>query len=82
VIYRPKAGFAAPLRHWLRHDLRSMVDDTLNESDVRRRGYFDPHAVRRLIEDDRAGVLDGSYTVFALMCFELWCRRFVDEAAA
>jgi len=78
VIYRPKAGFAAPLRQWLRHDLRSLVDDTLNESDVRRRGFFDPAAVQRLIADDRSGRVDGSYTVFALMCFELWCRGTVD----
>jgi asparagine synthase (glutamine-hydrolysing) len=77
VINRPKAGFTAPLRHWLRHDLRAMVDDTLNESDVLRRGFFDPGAVRRLVEMDRSGAVDGSYSVFALMCFELWCRRFV-----
>ncbi|MGE3341960.1 MAG: asparagine synthase (glutamine-hydrolyzing) [Vicinamibacterales bacterium] len=82
VIHRPKAGFAAPLRQWLRHDLRALVDDTLNESDVQRRGFFNPAAVRKLIADDRAGAVDGSYTVFALMCFELWCRRFVDNAAA
>ncbi|HUR21340.1 MAG TPA: asparagine synthase (glutamine-hydrolyzing) [Vicinamibacterales bacterium] len=78
VIYRPKAGFGAPLRHWLRHDLRAMVDDTLNESGVRHRGFFDAAAVRRLVEMDRSGAIDGSYTVFALICFELWCRRFVD----
>lgn len=79
VIYRPKTGFGAPLRRWLRLELRSAVDDTLNESVVRRRGFFDPTAVRRLIAADGAGAIDGSYTIFALMCFELWCRRFVDR---
>ena len=78
VVYRAKAGFGAPLRHWLRNDLRTMVDDTLNESDVRRRGFFEPGAVKRLVEMDRRGAVDGSYSVFALICFELWCRRFVD----
>jgi len=82
VIYRPKAGFAVPLRQWLRHDLRALVNDTLNESDVRRRGFFDPVAVKQLIADDRAGRVDGSYTVFALMCFELWCRGSVDGSAS
>ena len=46
---------------------------------LRRRGFFDPAAVQRLIDADRAGTIDGSYTIFALMCFELWCRRFVDR---
>ena len=78
VIYRPKSGFGAPLRRWLREELRSKVDDTLDSAALRRRGFFDPIAVRRLIELDRAGAIDASYTIFALMCFELWCRRFVD----
>jgi asparagine synthase (glutamine-hydrolysing) len=78
VIYRPKRGFGAPLRRWLRKELRSQVDDTLDSATLRRRGFFDPLAVRRLIDLDRRGAIDGSYTIFALMCFELWCRRFVD----
>jgi len=67
------------LRRWLRHELRPMVDDTLDESAVRRRGFFEPAAIRRLIGLDRQGAIDGSYTIFALMCVELWCRRFVDR---
>ena len=79
VIYRPKSGFGAPLRRWLQKELRAQVDDTLDATALRRRGFFDPSAVRRLIERDRAGQVDGSYTIFALMCFEMWCRRFVDR---
>jgi asparagine synthase (glutamine-hydrolysing) len=78
VVYRPKTGFGAPLRRWLRQELREQVEETLSASSLGRRGLFDPGAVHRLVEGDRAGRVDGSYTIFALMCFELWCRRFVD----
>jgi asparagine synthase (glutamine-hydrolysing) len=78
VIYRPKSGFGAPLRRWLRHELRGKVEDTLDSSVLRQRGFFDPLRVRALVDDDRQGRIDGSYTIFALMCFELWCRRFID----
>jgi asparagine synthase (glutamine-hydrolysing) len=79
IIYRPKSGFGAPLRRWLRNELRSKVDDTLDSATLRRRGFFNPLAVHRLIDADRRGAVDASYTIFALMCFELWCRRFVDR---
>jgi len=79
VIYRPKSGFGAPLRRWLRQELRTRVDETLDAAVLRSRGFFEPAAVRRLIELDRGGSIDGSYTIFALMCFELWCRKFVDR---
>ncbi|HVO47313.1 MAG TPA: asparagine synthase (glutamine-hydrolyzing), partial [Steroidobacteraceae bacterium] len=57
VIYRPKTGFGAPLRRWLRAELREMVDDTLSAAALRRRGFFDPAAVRRLVDADRAGAV-------------------------
>jgi asparagine synthase (glutamine-hydrolysing) len=79
VIYRPKSGFGAPLRRWLSNELRPMVDETLEAGSLRRRGFFDPAAVHGLIALDRAGRIDGSYTIFALMCIELWCRRFLSS---
>jgi asparagine synthase (glutamine-hydrolysing) len=79
AIYRPKSGFGAPLRRWMRNELREMVNDTLESGALRRRGFFEPQSVQRLIDLDRQGAIDGSYTIFALMCFELWCRRFVDR---
>lgn len=79
IIYRKKSGFGAPLRRWLRQELRPMVEDTLDVATLRRRGLFDPEAVKHLIAQDLAGTVDGSYTIFALMCIELWCRRFIDR---
>lgn len=79
VIYRSKTGFGAPLRHWLRNELSGLVADTLNTDAVRRRGIFNPDAVNRLVECDRAGSVDGAYTIFALVSVELWCRRFLGS---
>ena len=78
VIYRGKSGFGAPLRRWLKLELRPMVEEILSESSLRSRGIFEPSAVRRLIDLDADGRVDGSYTIFALMCIELWFRRFID----
>jgi asparagine synthase (glutamine-hydrolysing) len=79
VISREKTGFGAPLRRWLRNELRDQVDDTLSTASLRNRGLFSPEAVHTLIAQDRAGRVDGAYTIFALMCFEKWCRMFVDQ---
>ena len=79
IVHRPKAGFGAPLRRWLQHDLRELVDDTLSGATVDRRGLFDPVAVATLIADDRAGRVDAAYTILGLMCIEIWCRHFLDS---
>ena len=81
MIYRKKSGFSAPLRNWMRGELRDTVEETLNEHALRARGLFDPKAVRKLVELDRDGRVDGAYTILALMCVEIWCRQFVDAPA-
>lgn len=81
VIYRPKTGFGAPLRHWLRHELRELVDDTLSAETLRRRGLFDPLAVAALVAYDRDGRVDAAYTILGLVCIEIWCRQFLDKAS-
>ena len=79
VLNRPKTGFGAPLRQWLRGPLRALLNDTLSSSALHRRGLFDPVGVQQLIVDDAAGRVDGSYALLALLCVELWCQRFIDQ---
>jgi asparagine synthase (glutamine-hydrolysing) len=80
IIDRPKAGFGAPLRRWMRGEMQELVHDLLSRSTIARRGLFDATAVEELLESDRCGRVDASYTLFSLMCIELWCQRFIDTA--
>jgi asparagine synthase (glutamine-hydrolysing) len=78
VIYRPKAGFGAPLRQWLRGPLKTVVNDVLSESSVTKRGLFDHDAIEMLITRDERGEIDAAYPIFAMISLELWCRQFID----
>lgn len=79
VIYRPKTGFGAPLRHWLTSELKELVLDVLSIDSLRSRGLFNPEAVHRLIRQNEQGEIDASYTIFSLLAIEIWCRRFLDQ---
>ena len=78
VIYRPKTGFGAPLRRWMRHELRELSGDLLCADSLKRRGLFEPSAVLRLIAANDAGRVDASYSLLSLMCIEIWCRTYLD----
>ncbi len=78
VIYRPKAGFGAPLRGWLKNDLRNLMNDTLSKEKIVKRGLFSPSEVHSLISNNDNGKIDASYNIFSLMCIELWFERFID----
>jgi asparagine synthase (glutamine-hydrolysing) len=79
VIHRPKAGFGAPVRRWLRGELKDWIADILSTDTLRSRGLFDADAVTALVADDRAGRVDAAYTILGLACIEVWCQNFIDR---
>jgi asparagine synthase (glutamine-hydrolysing) len=78
ILYRPKTGFGAPLRSWIRGPLRTYVDDVLSTERLTRRNIFDVSAVRKLIADNQQGREDAAYTIFSILCIEIWCSHFID----
>jgi asparagine synthase (glutamine-hydrolysing) len=79
VIYRSKSGFGVPLRKWLKNELSDILFDTLSKKSIESRGVFSFDAVQKLINADRNGMVDATYSIFSLICIELWCRLFVDK---
>jgi asparagine synthase (glutamine-hydrolysing) len=80
VIDRRKMGFGVPIAAWLRNELRELARDTLTDTTARQRGYFDPLAVRRLLDEHDSG-LDRANRLWALLQLELWFRMFLDGRA-
>lgn len=78
ILDRPKQGFSVPLSMWLRTDLRDWSRDVLLDRTTTDRGYFDRHAVRRLLDRHDGGADDDGKRVWALLMLELWHRDFVD----
>jgi len=78
IIYRPKSGFGAPLRLWIKNDIREMLRDLLSVDSLNKRGLFSAKAVQQLIMDNENGKIDASYTLLSLLCIEIWCRAYID----
>ncbi|MBI2824166.1 MAG: asparagine synthase (glutamine-hydrolyzing) [Planctomycetia bacterium] len=76
LVDRPKMGFTPPLRDWFRKELRELLTDALSEDTVRRRGYFKPEGVARLLREHTSGQADHVYPLWALLMLEMWLREF------
>jgi asparagine synthase (glutamine-hydrolysing) len=82
IIYRPKGLFSAPLRAWVRNDLKATVDEVLPSGELVRRGYIKREYILRLIEDDRAGRADFSKEIWQLLTMDHWFRGHRANAMA
>ena len=79
VIYRPKTGFGAPVRKWIKEDLKPMVNQCLEPGKLARQGIFDPVAVQELVRLNDADKVDASYAIWSLLAIESWIRQFIGE---
>jgi asparagine synthase (glutamine-hydrolysing) len=79
ALSRPKQGFALPLPHWIRHELKDLTLSLLLEPKTLQRGYFNEQGVRFLLNEFFRGRTDDYLVIWRLMMFELWQRRFLEQ---
>lgn len=82
LLYRPKRGFGAPIRGWLKSPAggQLLAEHLLNDSPLKRRGFFDYVFITRLVEEHRRGKRDWSFHLWALLNFSLWHQRWIERA--
>jgi asparagine synthase (glutamine-hydrolysing) len=77
VLNRRKLGFPVPIRLWLRDEMydwaRGIIADSKTED------LLDKAAVFALLEEHKAGDLDRSRQIWALLVFMLWHGIFVEH---
>jgi asparagine synthase (glutamine-hydrolysing) len=81
VIYRPKQGFAIPLVHWFKEDLKEQIREILTDRKTIQRGYFDSGSIAALLDEHERGIRDRSAEIWLLLVFELWHRNFLEPLA-
>jgi asparagine synthase (glutamine-hydrolysing) len=79
VLKRRKMGFGVPLATWLRNELREFARDLLTNPRACQRGIIRREAPGRLLDTHLAGRRDCSAQIWSLICFELWCRTWLDQ---
>jgi len=79
VLYRKKQGFALPLVHWMRNELKDLIMTVLLEPRTMQRGYFKASGVRQVLDEHFRGRRDQSDCIWRLLMFELWHRNFLER---
>jgi asparagine synthase (glutamine-hydrolysing) len=72
VLRRPKTGFGAPVRQWMRRDLREMAGDLLSPGALRATGWFSVDGVEQLRAGFESGREDSGYGLWALLLVQMW----------
>jgi asparagine synthase (glutamine-hydrolysing) len=77
-----KRGFIGPTASWLRNELRDMLLDELSAARMNRLGYFSAQGVDRLLDDHFSRRHNREGVLWALLCFSIWHRQFMEAPVA
>ncbi len=82
IARRAKIPFYLPVEYFLdQPQFKALVADTLNPEAVKKRGYFSPDKVNRLLEKMRSTrEFVFCKQVVSLVVLELWHRVFIDKS--
>jgi asparagine synthase (glutamine-hydrolysing) len=79
VIYRSKTGFGAPVRKWIIEDMDEMISKRLSRKRITAAGIFDPDQVWSLINENKSGKIDASYTVWTILAIDSGLTMFKNK---
>lgn len=80
IINRKKTGFIVPVNYWFRNELKDYVRDILLSATARKRGYFNPAGIERLLNDHINEKCNYGHQIWTLLVLELWHSIFIDNS--
>tara|TARA_R100001440_G_scaffold25074_8_gene40900 strand:- start:110259 stop:112067 length:1809 start_codon:yes stop_codon:yes gene_type:complete len=78
MIERPKKGFSIPLAQWLRGPLRDWAEALLDQTRLKREGYFHAAPIRKLWSEHQNGKHDNALRLWSILMFQAWLEHQHD----
>jgi len=79
IIDRRKKGFGIPIARWLRNELKDFMLNSLEETKIKRQGYFNYAYIKKLMDDHLKKKIDNRKALWSLLVFQIWHEKYLEN---
>ncbi len=79
IANRKKQGFSAPDESWYRGENAAYVKELLLGKNIASAEFINPAYVHKIIDEHINQRINHRLLIWSLMCFEWWCRIFLNN---
>jgi asparagine synthase (glutamine-hydrolysing) len=77
IMDRPKMGFGVPVNHWMKNELRDILEQNLSKERIDYYGILNYEYVEMLKNRYIGGEIDLADKVWLILIFQMWCSRWL-----
>jgi asparagine synthase (glutamine-hydrolysing) len=77
MMDRPKMGFAIPIAHWLKTDLKELVYSFINETNIKSQAIFNWSEIQRIRDGFYGGKTEYDSKLWYILMFQMWYDRWM-----
>lgn len=78
TLYKKKQGFSIPIKHFIRNELRTMVEETLSPQNIRKSGILKPEYVSKILNLHMNKQKDCHRHIWTLLSFIIWQKNYFE----
>ena len=78
ILKRGKMGFGVPVGEWFKGELANYLKSIILNKRFFKRNFFEKKYVEEIVQQHISGRVNHSSRLWTLLCFEIWCRIFLD----
>lgn len=77
LMDRPKTGFSIPMKHWLKNDLKEVLEETFDWKKIENQGILNVDCLKEIYQDFKFNKYDKTELIWRIFQFQKWYNRWM-----